>query len=325
MTTTYPVTPADLSITQLVRNPNNREPVVDDLFVESIRTVGVLQPIRVRRTLADDTFEIEDGERRWVAASIAERLSVPCLIVEDDDRDAVIARLVGNLHRKDFEPLELASVFAELRAFGMTQTEIAAAAGCEQPWVSRVLSLLQCAPEVREQLARGEITMNEARATLRPARAPETEGEAPAREDGVPDAADSLPPTTGEASSPPEDLGDQSGTADEEAGHTAPVEPAAGSEGGGDDPVPSPAPDQDPASGTAVAPGDVQEAGAERAPASASDVWEPVDTWQLLIVGTENPDFFTIRDYLTQRFDGRVAQRYENGRPIFTITAEVLS
>jgi ParB family chromosome partitioning protein len=135
-------------------------------LADSIRSQGVMQPILVR-PLAAGRYEIIAGERRWRAARMAGLSSVPALVKEIPDQQALAASLIENIQREDLNPLEEATGIQRLtQEFGLTHQAIAETLGRSRAAVTNLLRLLELAPPVRELLAEGHIDMGHARALL---------------------------------------------------------------------------------------------------------------------------------------------------------------
>ena len=135
-------------------------------LAESIKSQGVMQPVLVR-PLASGGFEIVAGERRWRAARMAGLSSVPAIIKDIPDQQALAAALIENIQREDLNPLEEAQGIQRLIAeFGLTHQAIAETLGRSRAAVSNMLRLLELAPPVRELLEQGRIDMGHARALL---------------------------------------------------------------------------------------------------------------------------------------------------------------
>lgn len=131
----------------------------------SIKAQGVMQPILVRSV--DGRFEIVAGERRWRAARMAGLTTVPVLVKEIADQQALAAALIENIQREDLNPLEEAVGIERLiKEFGLTHQAIAQTLGRSRTAVTNLLRLLELAPPVRELLADGRIDMGHARALL---------------------------------------------------------------------------------------------------------------------------------------------------------------
>ena len=134
-------------------------------LAESIKAQGVMQPILVRPL--GGGFEIIAGERRWRAARMAGLATVPALIRDIPDSEALAAALIENIQREDLSPLEEAAGIQRLvQEFGLTHQAIAETLGRSRAAVTNLLRLLELAPPVRELLAEGRLDMGHARALL---------------------------------------------------------------------------------------------------------------------------------------------------------------
>lgn len=132
----------------------------------SIKAQGVMQPILVR-PVAAERYEIIAGERRWRAARIAGLGTVPALVRDVPDRQALAVSLIENIQREDLNPLEEAAGIQRLvQEFDMTHATAAEALGRSRSGVTNLLRLLDLAPPVRELLAAGRLDMGHARALL---------------------------------------------------------------------------------------------------------------------------------------------------------------
>ncbi|WP_286263812.1 ParB/RepB/Spo0J family partition protein [Thalassotalea atypica] len=132
----------------------------------SIRSQGIIQPIVVR-TLAEDSFEIIAGERRWRAAQLAEIAIVPCLIKDVPDEAAVAIALIENIQREDLNAMEEAIALERLLTeFELTHQEVAEAVGKSRTTVTNLLRLNNLNDDVKTLLEHGDIEMGHARALL---------------------------------------------------------------------------------------------------------------------------------------------------------------
>jgi ParB family chromosome partitioning protein len=135
-------------------------------LAESIKSQGVMQPI-LARPIGAGRYEIVAGERRWRAARMAGLTSVPALVREVADRQALAIALIENLQREDLNPLDEATGIKRLtEEFGMTHAEAAEAVGRSRAAVTNALRLLELAPPVQELLREGKLDMGHARALL---------------------------------------------------------------------------------------------------------------------------------------------------------------
>jgi len=136
------------------------------LLADSIREVGVLQPVLVR-PVGEGEYELIAGERRWRAARRVGLQTIPALVRETDDAAALEHALVENLHRDNLNPLEEAAAYQQLiEDFGLTHDEVAARVGRSRATVSNTLRLMQLPPAIQKTLQDGKLTMGHARALL---------------------------------------------------------------------------------------------------------------------------------------------------------------
>ena len=136
-------------------------------LAESIRQVGLLQPLLVRPA-AQGGYELVAGERRWRAARQAGLEEVPVVVRELDDRDAALLALVENVQREDLGFFEEAAAYQEiLSRFGLTQEQLAAILGRQQSTIANKLRLLRLPPRLREQIVAAGLSERHARALLR--------------------------------------------------------------------------------------------------------------------------------------------------------------
>lgn len=134
-------------------------------LADSIRSSGVVQPVLVRP--ADGRYQLVAGERRWRAARMAGLETIPALIRDLTDRDALELALTENLLREDLNPLEVAHAYEALQEkYGINHEEIAARLGVNRSTVTNTLRLLRLPAAVQEMLANGQISNGHARALL---------------------------------------------------------------------------------------------------------------------------------------------------------------
>ena len=140
-------------------------------LAESIREQGVLQPLIVRAIAASEpgakAYEIVAGERRWRAAQLAGLATVPVIVRELTDQEALAVALIENLQREDLNPIDQARSMSRLvDEFGMTHDEIAKALGRSRASVTNFLRLLELADDVKNAMIDGTVDMGHARALL---------------------------------------------------------------------------------------------------------------------------------------------------------------
>lgn len=135
-------------------------------LADSIRVQGIVQPILVR-PVPDDGYELIAGERRWRAARAAGLATVPAIVREAEDRDALLLALVENVAREDLSAVEEARAYAALMdEFTLSLGEVAERVGRSKPTVSNRLRLLELPEEVLALLDEKQLTEGHARAVL---------------------------------------------------------------------------------------------------------------------------------------------------------------
>ena len=139
----------------------------------SINNQGVLSPILVRE-LGLNEYEVIAGERRLRASKMAKLTTIPCLIDQKQDQDALISALIENLQREDLNPVEEARGLDRLkREFGLTQDEVATSTGKARSTIANSLRLLSLPTKVLDMLSAGQIEKGHAKllASLEPDKA----------------------------------------------------------------------------------------------------------------------------------------------------------
>lgn len=134
-------------------------------LAESIREYGVIQPIVVRKI--SNKYEIIAGERRYKASVLANKTTIPALIVNLNDRDAAEVALIENVQRQDLTPIEEAVSYKKILDMGMTQEQLASKLGKTQSTVANKLRLLNLDEEVQEALLDQKISERHARSLLK--------------------------------------------------------------------------------------------------------------------------------------------------------------
>ena len=135
-------------------------------LADSIRAQGVVQPIVVR-SRREGGYELIAGERRWRAAQEAGLVTIPAVVRESGDRDALLLGLVENVAREQLSPVEEARAYALLvDEFDLGLGEIAEQVGRSKPSVSNRMRLLDLPEDVLAMLERNELSEGHARAVL---------------------------------------------------------------------------------------------------------------------------------------------------------------
>jgi ParB family chromosome partitioning protein len=152
--------------------PNPRQPRTrfDDEAIASlaasIREVGILQPIVVRRA-GEGRYEVIAGERRLRAAKAAGLAAVPVVMRESEDSDLLREALIENIHREDLNPIEQAEAFRQLlEELGLKQEELADRVGVSRSHIANTIRLLALPLEVQQLLTDDKVSAGHARALL---------------------------------------------------------------------------------------------------------------------------------------------------------------
>jgi len=135
-------------------------------LANSIRAQGVMQPVVVR-PLGPQSFELIAGERRWRAAQLVGLDSIPAVIRDVADEDAIAMALIENIQRENLNPIEEAFALQRLqKEFELTQAEVAEAIGKSRVTVTNLLRLISLEDDVKRMLEHGDLEMGHARALL---------------------------------------------------------------------------------------------------------------------------------------------------------------
>lgn len=161
---------AELPVDAIVPNPRQPRQVFDEdalaELVHSVKEVGLLQPVVVRRT-GESSYELIMGERRWRAVQEAGMSRIPAIVRETGDDAMLRDALLENLHRSQLNPLEEAAAYQQLLDdFGCTHEELAGRIGRSRPQISNTLRLLKLSPAVQRRVAAGVLSAGHARALL---------------------------------------------------------------------------------------------------------------------------------------------------------------
>lgn len=184
---------AELKLSDI--GPNAQQPRTvfdeDDLneLAASIKEVGVLQPIVVRKRSAeaitavkqhvsretsnpfegrlDSTYELIMGERRWRASQLAGLETIPAIVKTTSDDEMLRDALLENLHRVALNPLEEAAAYQQMiKEFGLTQAELSKSVSKSRPQIANTLRLLNLPASVQKRVAAGVLSAGHARALL---------------------------------------------------------------------------------------------------------------------------------------------------------------
>ena len=159
---------AEIRIADTMPNPTQPRKEFDEEalaeLADSIRQLGVIQPVTVKRT-DDGKYIIISGERRWRAAQRAGLETLPAYIREVDDQNLHAMALVENIQRQDLNAIEIALGLQRLvDECGLTQDALSEKVGKKRSTISNYMRLLKLPDEVQLALKEGVISMGHAKA-----------------------------------------------------------------------------------------------------------------------------------------------------------------
>jgi ParB family transcriptional regulator, chromosome partitioning protein len=159
----------DLPVELIDRNPYQTRTHFDETALnelsQSIQVSGVIQPITVR--LIDDRYQLITGERRWLASQRAGKTTVPAIIRQVSNEQAMEITIIENLQREDLNPVEQARAYERLsRDFGLTQEQMAQRTGKDRSSVSNFLRLLKLPSQVLTLVESAQLSFGHAKALM---------------------------------------------------------------------------------------------------------------------------------------------------------------
>lgn len=159
---------AEIAVSSIDANPTQPRRDFDaellSELADSIRTLGVIQPVTVRRS-GEGRYVLISGERRWRASQMAGLETLPAYIRDVDDSDLHAMALVENLQRQDLNAIEVALGLQRLvDECGLTQDALSERVGMKRSTVSNYMRLLKMPAEVQLALKEGVISMGHAKA-----------------------------------------------------------------------------------------------------------------------------------------------------------------
>jgi ParB family chromosome partitioning protein len=160
----------EIPLDQIDPNPfQTRSKMNEEQLAElsaSITANGVVQPVLVR-PLLNGRFQLIAGERRWRASELAGKATIPAILRQVSDEQAMEITIVENLQRADLNPMEQARAFERLsREFHMTQEQMAVRTGKDRATVANFLRLLRLPTSVQARVESGELSFGHARTLL---------------------------------------------------------------------------------------------------------------------------------------------------------------
>jgi ParB family transcriptional regulator, chromosome partitioning protein len=162
--------PLEIPLDRIDRNPNQTRTNFDEAklaeLAQSIAATGVVQPVVVRER-PGGRYELIMGERRWRASQVARKQTIPAMVRQVSDEQAMEMTIVENLQRADLNPMEQARAYARLSSdFKLTQEQMAQRTGKDRTSVTNFLRLLKLPESVQKLVEGGELSFGHARALL---------------------------------------------------------------------------------------------------------------------------------------------------------------
>jgi ParB family transcriptional regulator, chromosome partitioning protein len=157
-----------ISLDHLERNPyQTRSASLDPAALEelaaSIKSVGVMQPIVVR-PLPGDRYQVIAGERRWQASSLAGLHTIPAIVRQVSNEQAMEMTIIENLQREDLNCMEQARAYERLsNEFGLTQEQMSIRTGLDRSSIANFLRLLKLPSPVQSMLEKEQLTLSHAK------------------------------------------------------------------------------------------------------------------------------------------------------------------
>jgi ParB family chromosome partitioning protein len=169
--------PQEVPIESIDANPYQTRRRIDEQalheLAESIRASGVVQPV-VLRPMANGRFQLVAGERRWLASKLAGRTTVPAVLRQISNEQALEITIIENLQREDLNPVEQAHAFERLsREFNMTQEQIATRTGKDRASIANFIRLLKLPESVQNAMEEGSLSFGHGKVLLALAGFPE--------------------------------------------------------------------------------------------------------------------------------------------------------
>ena len=162
--------PLEIALDRIDRNPNQTRSSFDEAklgeLAQSIAATGVVQPVVVRE-LPSGRYQLITGERRWRASQTAGKTTIPAIVRQVSDEQALEMTIVENLQRADLNPMEQARAFERLsHEFRMTQEQMAVRTGKDRSSVGNFIRLLKLPASIQGLLESGQLSFGHARALL---------------------------------------------------------------------------------------------------------------------------------------------------------------
>lgn len=160
----------EISLDTISTNPDQPRTNFDETalneLADSIRELGIIQPISLRKT-GNDSYQIIAGERRFRAAKLAGLKTIPAYIRTANDSELTEMALIENIQREDLNAIEIALTFKKLiDTYSLTQERLSERVGKKRATIANFLRLLKLPAEVQLGLRDKLVDMGHARALL---------------------------------------------------------------------------------------------------------------------------------------------------------------
>jgi len=159
----------EIPVEEIERNPYQTRTRLDEVALHelaaSIRSNGVVQPVVLRRV--EGRYQLIAGERRWHASKLAGKQTVPAIVKEASNEQAMEMTIIENLQREDLNPIEQARAYERLsREFSLTQEQMAQRTGKDRSSVANFLRLLKLPVEVQLDVESGSLSFGHAKVLM---------------------------------------------------------------------------------------------------------------------------------------------------------------
>ena len=160
----------ELDLNLVDKNPYQTRGYLDEAAMEelvaSVQASGVVQPIVVRPA-GEGRYQLIAGQRRWEASRRAGKTTVPAVVRQVSDQQAMEMTIIENLQRQDLNTMEQARAFERLsREFGLTQEQMAQRTGIDRTTVSNYIRLLKLPIEVQALVEQDKVSFGHAKVLL---------------------------------------------------------------------------------------------------------------------------------------------------------------
>ncbi len=160
----------EIELSKIVANPDQPRREFDQEalqeLADSIREIGIIQPITLRK-VSEDQYQIIAGERRYRASLLAGKQTITAYIRTADDENVMEMALIENIQREDLNSLEIALAYQHLiEQYNLTQERLSERVGKKRTTIANYLRLLKLPAQIQVALQNKEIDMGHARALI---------------------------------------------------------------------------------------------------------------------------------------------------------------